>query len=87
MLISRGSFARRRHGEWLELHDGTLARAAAAARRRCRVPIADTALADGAYRDLLAGIVRDYCVDAVIVSSLIGHSLDVLRDAPADVLR
>ncbi len=42
------------------------------------MPIADTALADGAYRDLVAGIVRDWCVDAVVVSSLIGHSLDVL---------
>src|SRR5690606_18363839 len=24
VLVARGSFARRRHGEWLELHDGSL---------------------------------------------------------------
>ncbi len=77
VLISRGSFARRRHGEWLELHDGAL-RGPPLLRIALPVPIADTAIADGAYRDLLAGIVRDGCVDAVVVSSLIGHSLDVL---------
>ncbi|HET7925690.1 MAG TPA: glycosyltransferase, partial [Rhodanobacteraceae bacterium] len=77
VLISRGSFARRRHGEWLELHDGAL-RGPPLARVALPMPIADTALADGAYRDLVAGIVRDRCIDAVVVSSLIGHSLDVL---------
>jgi GT2 family glycosyltransferase len=77
VLISRGSFVRRRHGEWLELHDGAL-RGPPLLRIALPMPIADTALADGAYRDLLAGIVRDWCVDAVVVSSLIGHSLDVL---------
>jgi len=77
VLVSRGSFARRRHGEWLELHDGTM-RGPPRLRIALPVPIADTALADGPYRDILAGIVRDHCVDAVIVSSLIGHSLDVL---------
>ncbi len=30
------------------------------------------------YRRILDEIVRDYCVDALFVSSLIGHSLDVL---------
>ncbi len=76
-LISRGSFARRRHGEWLELHDGALS-GPPLMRIALPMPIADTALADGAYRDLVAGIVRDWCIDAVVVSSLIGHSLDVL---------
>lgn len=77
VLIARGSFARKRHGEWLELHDGSL-RGPPLARIPLPQPIADTALADGAYRDILAGILRDHCVDAVIVSSLIGHSLDAL---------
>ena len=78
VLIARGSFSRRRHGEWLELHDGSLA---GPPLRRWPLPraIADTAITDTAYRDLLADVVRRYCVDAVIVSSLIGHSLDVLR--------
>ncbi len=77
VLISRGSFTRRRHGEWLELHDGALS-GPPLARVPLPVPIADTAIADGAYRDIVAGIVRDACVDAIVVSSLIGHSLDVL---------
>jgi GT2 family glycosyltransferase/glycosyltransferase involved in cell wall biosynthesis len=78
VLIARGSFARRRHGEWLELHDGRLS-GPPLRRYPLPRPIADTAFADDAYRALLAGIVREHCVDAVIVSSLIGHSLDALR--------
>ena len=78
VLIARGSFARRRHGEWLELHDGSML---GPPLRRWPLPrpIADTALADHTYRDLLADVLHAYCVDAVIVSSLIGHSLDALR--------
>ncbi|MET0229481.1 MAG: glycosyltransferase, partial [Rhodanobacteraceae bacterium] len=77
VLISRGSFARRVHGEWLELHDGSLA---GPPLRRIPLPrpIADTALADATYRALLAEIIDTYCVDAIVVSSLIGHSLDAL---------
>src|SRR5207342_2668062 len=37
-----------------------------------------TAIGDGTYRELLAGIVRDHSIDAMIVSSLIGHSIDAL---------
>ena len=77
VLVSRGSFARKLHGEWLELHDGTL-RGPPRLRIPLPVPIADTAIGDGTYRDILAGILRDQCVDAIVVSSLIGHSLDVL---------
>jgi len=78
VLVARGSFARRRHGEWLELHDGT--RAGPPLRRwPLPRPIADTALADPTVAALLADLVRTHCVDAVVVSSLIGHSLDVLR--------
>jgi len=78
VLVSRGSFGRKRHGEWLELHDGRMPDAPL---RRWPLPqpIADTALANPAYRMLLDGIIRDWSVDAIIVSSLIGHSLDVLR--------
>ena len=78
VLIARGSFARRLHGEWLELHDGTLA-GPPLARWPLPRPIADTALGDHAYAVLLGEIVRRYCIDAVLVSSLIGHSLDALR--------
>jgi GT2 family glycosyltransferase/glycosyltransferase involved in cell wall biosynthesis len=78
VLIARGSFARRRHGEWLELHDGSLD---GPPLRRWPLPraIADTAIGDAAYAELLARVVRECCVDAIVVSSLIGHSLDVLR--------
>ena len=77
VLVSRGSFARKLHGEWLELHDGTL-RGPPRLRIPLPVPIADTAIGDGVYREILAGILRDHCVDTIVVSSLIGHSLDVL---------
>ena len=78
VLIARGRFTRRRHGEWLELHDGSMSGPPLA---RWPLPraIADTALADDTYRELLGGVVRKYCVDAIVVSSLIGHSLDALR--------
>lgn len=78
VLVARGSFRRRRHGEWLELHDGSLS---GPPLRRWPLPraIADTVLGDRSYRDLLAAVVRDFCVDAVAVSSLIGHSLDALH--------
>jgi GT2 family glycosyltransferase/glycosyltransferase involved in cell wall biosynthesis len=80
VLIARGSFSRRLHGEWLELHEGSL-RAPALRRWPLPRPIADTALGDATYRDVLGGILRDYCVDAILISSLIGHSLDALRCA------
>lgn len=78
VLVARGSFARRRHGEWLELLDGSMA---GPPLRRWPLPrpIADTALADRTYRELLGEVVRTHCIDAVFVSSLIGHSLDALR--------
>ncbi|ANB19017.1 Glycosyltransferase [Dokdonella koreensis DS-123] len=78
VLIARGSAARRMPGEWLELHDGALA---GPPLRRVALPqpIADTALADAGYRAILGDILADYGVDAIIVSSLIGHSLDALR--------
>jgi len=43
------------------------------------LPIHATAIAHLQYRALLAEIVAEFSVDAVIVSSLIGHSLDALR--------
>lgn len=44
-----------------------------------REPIAATAAGHDEYRAVLAEIVREYAVGAVIVSSLIGHSVDALR--------
>lgn len=78
VLIARGNSARRCFGEELELLAGNFSQPPL---RRITLPnaIADTALHDATYRDFLAQIVREYCVDALLVSSLIGHSLDALR--------
>ncbi len=78
VLIARGSPQRHLHGEWLQLHD---ARCLDVPLHRWPLPrpIADTAVGDAAYRSLLDHIVRHCCVDAIVVSSLIGHSLDALR--------
>jgi len=78
VLSARGSHRRQCHGEWLELAD---AREPRMLLRRWPLPraIADTALGDAGYRELLQAIVREQCVDAIVVSSLIGHSLDALR--------
>jgi len=45
---------------------------------RLQTPIAATAESHLEYRQVLESIVRDYAVDAILVSSLIGHSLDAL---------
>ncbi|MEO7200865.1 MAG: glycosyltransferase family 4 protein, partial [Dokdonella sp.] len=78
VLIARGSHRRRCHGEWLELHLGSLdgpplRRVALAA------PIADTAIAHAGYRQFLHEVIAGRGVDAIVVSSLIGHSLDAVR--------
>lgn len=78
VLIARGSHARKRHGEWLELHDGAMV---GPPLRRVAVPvaIAGTDVDNPAYRALLDEVIRGQSIAAVIVSSLIGHSLDALR--------
>jgi O-antigen biosynthesis protein len=78
VLIARGSHARKRHGEWLELHDGSL-NGPPLRRVALPCPIDDTAEVDPAYRRLLQEWIGEYAVDAVVISSLIGHSLDALR--------
>lgn len=45
---------------------------------RLQTPIAATAETHPEYRQVLESIVHDYGVDAILVSSLIGHSLDAL---------
>ncbi|MBU6199661.1 MAG: glycosyltransferase, partial [Xanthomonadaceae bacterium] len=77
VLMARGNFDRRRYGEVLELRDATLGMPPW---RSAVLPdaIASTALAHRGYREFLDGVVHDFGVDAVVVSSLIGHSLDAL---------
>ena len=78
VLIARGNFPRRRYGESLELVDG---RFSAPALRALALPdpIRSTTTGDASYRAFLDEVLRDFRVDALIVSSLIGHSLDALR--------
>ncbi len=78
VLKSSGSHQRSRHGEWLELHDGSLI---GPPLRRIALPcaIADTDVSNAGYRILLHELLDEHSVDAIIVSSLIGHSLDVLQ--------
>ncbi|HST28252.1 MAG TPA: glycosyltransferase, partial [Rudaea sp.] len=78
VFMARGNFDRRRYGEVLELRDATLATPPLRATTLSDA-IASTALAHRGYREFLAGVLRDFNVNAVIVSSLIGHSLDALR--------
>ncbi len=78
VLSSHGSFKRRCHGEAWRLAD---ARQPDWYWREFRPArgIADSAVHHPVWHDFLAGIRRDFGVDAVVVSSLIGHSLDALR--------
>lgn len=77
VLVSRGDPDKKRHGERLALHhdldapplrEWTLGEPIASTRAHC----ADV-------QAILAEIIADWPIGAVLVSSLIGHSLDVLR--------
>jgi GT2 family glycosyltransferase/glycosyltransferase involved in cell wall biosynthesis len=77
VLEAHGSFKRRRHGETFELH---LAGGASPPLRRFAptAPITSTAISHAGYVAFLREVLTDFAVDAVVVSSLIGHSLDAL---------
>ncbi len=77
-LVARGQFGRRCYGEALELvllRDDRMHRLA---RHELAAPIADTALEHAQWRELFAQICAAFGVGQVIVSSLIGHTLDAL---------
>ena len=78
ILVARGDFGRRRYGETLELRDGALHQPPLR-EQHLSDPIASTAFHNRTVRDFLGDILRDFSVDAIVISSLIGHSLDVLR--------
>jgi GT2 family glycosyltransferase/glycosyltransferase involved in cell wall biosynthesis len=78
VLSARGNFPRRRFGETLQLHDGALSQPPLRSLTLPN-PIRSTAVGDPAYRAFLDAILGDFAIDAVMVSSLIGHSLDALR--------
>jgi O-antigen biosynthesis protein len=78
VFMARGNFERRHFGESLELRDGALSEPPL---RQIDLsdPIASTRIAHRDYAEFLSQIIRDFSVDAIFVSSLIGHSLDALR--------
>ena len=85
VLIARGNSPRRCYGESLELVDGAFSTPAL----RSLVlpdPIRSTTLGDATYKAFLDELLHDFHVDAVMVSSLIGHSLDALRTGLPTVL-
>lgn len=77
LLRALGHPGRARHGEWLEL---SCARSGARLGRWRMVP-GIGALADrhAAYRECLHAIIGRYDIETLLVSSLIGHSLEALR--------
>ena len=78
VLNARGNFHRHAFGETIELVDDTVSPAPLRSLTLPN-PIRSTTLGDPSYREFFDAILRDFHVDAVMVSSLIGHSLDVLR--------
>ena len=78
VLRARGDFTRRRYGEVLELHDGSLL-GPPLRELALPAPIADTVAQHHDWNAFFGDVLTRYGVDAVVVSSLIGHSLDALR--------
>ncbi|AKS41007.1 glycosyltransferase [Wenzhouxiangella marina] len=78
ILSAGGRQDGREHGQRLRLHSG-LAGQAPLAEWPLLEPIADTAISHPAYAELLGQIIERYGIGRIIVSSLIGHSLDALR--------
>jgi O-antigen biosynthesis protein len=79
-LISVGHHSRQQFGEYLELRYAP--EADAAVRRFQLLPaISSVASTHAQYAEILRSILTDYAIAGVIISSLIGHSLDALRSA------
>lgn len=77
-LMAEGDAGRGRHGERLLLRHAACLGAPLRAWPLLQ-PIAGTASHAPQYQSILGEICSDYAVDAVLISSLIGHSLDALR--------
>ena len=78
-LVARGSSLRRQYGEALELVLAALPAAPALARWPLPRPLAATTDGDPAHAAILAEVLREYAVDGICISSLIGHDLGALR--------
>ncbi len=77
VLVSEGEFFRQSYGEKFRLHyggvDGLLL-----ARFECAPSIDTVAISHQPYRDMLSQVQHDYAIGGLMVSSLIGHSMDCL---------
>lgn len=78
LLTSHGDTGRRRFGEWLELRSAATP-ALLLGRFPLPVVINDTSLDNAGYTQILQTVCRRWQVDAVMVSSLIGHDLAALN--------
>ena len=78
VIVARGNFARRSYGETIELYTGALS-GPPLRRMVLSNPIRSTAMKHRTYAAFLYAVTREFGVTAVMVSSLIGHSLDALR--------
>jgi len=77
-LFARGHPGRKRHGEALELMMPAVPDAPPLRRFVLDRPIAATQITHAAWRAALASVIGDFAVDAIVISSLVGHSLDAL---------
>ena len=78
ILVARGNFPRRCYGEALELLNGAMSNPPL---RRSVLPnpIRSTALTHRTWLEFVNDVIAEFGVTAIVVSSLIGHSLDALR--------
>ncbi len=85
-FVLRSAGTRSAFGQHLELYRADFPETPILAWSLC-MPIEVTAASHAQYREILAGIVDAFGIEAIIVSSLIGHSLDVLTlDVPTAVV-
>jgi len=77
LLSAHGDSGRQQYGEWLELRPARAGNLLLA-RFRLHLPITDTVAGHDGYSQVLAQVLARWQIDAVMVSSLIGHSLEAL---------
>ena len=77
ILASDGELYRQRHGESFNLHYGNTS-GLVMQHYEMQAPIAATCMTHAEYKNNLLAIVQRYNVSTIIVSSLIGHSMDCL---------
>ncbi len=87
ILMSHGEFYRNSHGEKLSLYfQGNLNTYAVEMRRyELQAPIMITAINHEEYRQIFDGVLAEFNIQQIIVSSLIGHSMNCLNTNVATI--